>query len=331
MLMIAALIAALAFWVRYAGITCIITGGVLLLFSGNLSLKKKLLHLISFGTLGVLFTLVNLIRNSLVTGTYTGVRETALRSIVDNIADLGIVLREWFPLAASLPWLTIVLLVIVLLVAIGLIGYRIVQQQFFASFEMIIATFVVIYTSFMLVIASISRFETLSSRLMSPVYVPLLVLLGIIATKLLHNRHWLFRVVLSFFLLSTYGFAQYHHYTINRFNWEGIHTAGIPGYTEDQWTQSPMMAYLRWHAKEYLPVIFSNTNDAVYFLTGLNALSLPHKDVPGEIIRFRNNPSFYLVWFFYGENPDLIDREFIQQHFTLKASWQFEDGIIYRY
>ena len=107
--------------------------------------------------------------------------------------------------------------------------------------------------------------------------------------------------------------------------------AGIPGYTEDQWTQSPMMAYLRWHAKEYLPVIFSNTNDAVYFLTGLNALSLPHKDVPGEIIRFRNNPSFYLVWFFFGENPDLIDREFIQQHFTLKASWQFEDGIIYRY
>ena len=41
--------------------------------------------------------------------------------------------------------------------------------------------------------------------------------------------------------------------------------AGIPGYTEDQWTQSPMMAYLRWHANEYQPVIFSNANDAVYF------------------------------------------------------------------
>ncbi len=132
-------------------------------------------------------------------------------------------------------------------------------------------------------------------------------------------------------LLIIYGFEQYNHYTINAVTWEGVSVAGIPGYTENQWTKSPMIKFIKKDSTKIKPVIFSNADDAVFFLTGKTAFALPHKDIPSEISSFKINKSFFLIWFFNGQNDDLIDLEFINQYKKAKDAWQFKDGIIYRY
>ena len=181
----------------------------------------------------------------------------------------------------------------------------------------------------MLIVATISRFENLSGRLLSPLYIPMLLV----------GSSWLFgyikksirikRILLLILVLIVYAGFQYNHYQLNAEAWEGIKDAGIPGYTEDSWTQSPAIAFIKKNKTKYTGPVFANANDAVYFLTGVHAMPLPHKEIQQEIDAFLQYPSFYLVWFRDGENPDLIDLEFIKQHKTLVSVEEPEGGAVY--
>ena len=58
-------------------------------------------------------------------------------------------------------------------------------------------------------------------------------------------------------------------------------------------------------------------------------MPLPHKEIQPEIDAFLQYPSFYLVWFTDGENPDLINLTFIKQHKTLVSVEELEGGAVY--
>ncbi|MDD2792420.1 MAG: hypothetical protein PHD73_04520 [Sediminibacterium sp.] len=331
-LFIAAIIAAMVFVVRYAGITTIITGSLLILFNAQLHGKKKLQHLLVFGIPGISLASWNLIRNHWVSGTFTGVRQKATRTLTENLDRVGEVLRYWFPLPESVPVWTLVAGALILLIALSYVLYTLLQQQYFTGTEHIVALFVLIYAAFMLTISSVSRFESLSSRLLAPAYIPILLLLATGSVYLIQRKHLLVKTMALILVLGTYGYAQQHHYANNSYTWEGVSYAGIPGYTEDQWKKSALIAYMKNKEGEFTgTTIFSNSNDALFFLSGIRAFPLPHKDLPEEIRGFRQTKSFYLIWFFYGENPDLIGLEYIQQHYPIKASWQFKDGIIFSF
>ncbi|HJV20972.1 MAG TPA: hypothetical protein VJ552_13895 [Sediminibacterium sp.] len=330
-LLMAAIIVSLVFVVRYAGITCVMTGCLLILFNERLTGKMKLKHLLVFGTVGIALAAGNLVRNSLLSGTFTGVRQKATRTFTENLQDAGEVLRYWFPLPESVPAWTLVTGALILLIALLYVLYSVLQQQYFSGTEHIIALFVLIYTAFMLTISTVSRFETLSSRLLSPAYIPVILLLATGSVYLVQRKRQLPKMLILLLLLCTYGYAQYRHYSNNSYTWEGVSYAGIPGYTEDQWKKSPLIAHMKNKEKEFSGTIFSNANDALFFLSGIRAFPLPHKDIPEEIRAFRQNKSFFLVWFFNGENPDLVGLEYIQQHYPIKASWQFKDGIIFSF
>lgn len=331
-LIVAAIIAAIIFVVRYAGITTIMTGSLLILFNAQLRSKKKLQHLLVFGALGVSLAAWNLVRNHLVSGTFTGVRQKATRTFTENLDHVGEVLRYWFPLPESVPAWTLVAGALILLIALAYVLYSLLQQQYFTGTELIVGLFVLIYAAFMLTISSVSRFESLSSRLLAPAYVPILLLLATGSVYLVQRKHLLIKTLALFLVLGTYGYAQQHHYANNSYTWEGVSYAGIPGYTEDQWKKSPLIAHMKNKEAAFTgTTIFSNANDALFFLSGIRAYPLPHKDIPEEIRSFRQNKSFYLIWFFYGENPDLIGLEYIKQHYPIKASWQFKDGIIFSF
>lgn len=330
-LLMAAMVVSLVFVVRYAGITCIITGCLLILLNGRLTGKKKLQHLMVFGTVGIALAAWNLVRNNLISGTFTGVRQKATRTVAENLQDIGEVLRYWFPLPESVPAWTMVAGSLILLIALLFVLHSLLQQQYFSATEHSIALFILVYAAFMLTISSVSRFETLSSRLMAPVYIPILLLLAAGSVYLVRRNNRFLKIAITLLLLSTYGYTQYHHYNNNSHTWEGVSYAGMPGYTEDQWKKSPLIDHMRKRKALFSGPIFSNANDALFFLSGIKAFPLPHKDIPGEIRAFRQNKSFFLVWFFYGDNPDLIGLEYIQQHYPIKASWQFKDGIIFSF
>ncbi len=330
-LFLLACFAAIGFSVRYVGIVFVLTGGVLILFNPQLKFIQKLLHGLLMGFVGASLAIINLARNTMVSGTYTGVREKAQRGFGDNLQDIGAVISYWFPIPEAQQHLEVVVLILFLLMAFSLVVYHCIQAQYYHRYSTIIALFFLVYAFFMLITASISRFETLSSRLMSPIFIPIILLLAFFVNHLMRGKIKAVRIFIVLIFLGLYGYVLFHQYKLNRDTWEGVGFAGIPGYSEDQWTKSPMVAFIKKDLSKYQPPVFANANDALYYLTGINTVALPHKDIPKEIAQFKINQHFYLIWFFYGENNDLIDLAYILQQKKPIASWQFKDGIIYRF
>ncbi len=323
------LVTAIAFVTRYAGISLVATGCLLILFNGEVPVSKKIKHGLIFCFGSCSLAIINLLRNTLLEGHLTGVRERSLRSLYVNLRETGDTLSYWFPFLTGHEYLATWFFIIVLVSCTGLLLYYFLQQQFFTRYETIITAFFVVYALFILVVASISRFEDLTSRLLSPLYIPMILVLFF---RLIAWREkwtgWRRKTLLTGALLM-YGICIYGYYQQNAATWEGVRDAGIPGYTEDSWTKSPLISYIKTHKGSFKEPVYANANDAVYFLTGIPALALPHKEIKKEIDLFLQTPAFYLVWFTDGENPDLISLDFIRKFKKQVSMQNIEGGTLY--
>ena len=332
-LIAAAIITSLACVTRYAAITIIGTGIILLLLDKKLPLRRKIKDIVLFGLISPLLLIINLVRNYMVGGTMTGIREKSLASLSKNMHDTGVVFRDWLPFFNGhyngAAWLT--LFIVCFLVFIFLKQYFRNLQM--VTYENIAVSFALLYLSFMIIIASISRFETLDSRFLSPAFIPLLWSCSnwIVSSSQKINRgkkKWMVIGGTLIFLCFQYGQLAADYET-----WDGVKDAGIPGYTENQWKYSQTVLYIE---KDSLPfkkgyTIYSNAYDAVYFFTGRPGRFLPNKENKGKVQEFLNDPHCYMVWFDDGENPDLVGMKFITKVKKMKLVKQFDDGAIYAY
>lgn len=328
-LLTVSIIASLLFFVRFAGITALITGSIVILINQELVWKKKIQNVLIFNFIGFFLTTLNILYNQSVSGTLTGVRQKAIRSVMENLQDMEAVLAYWLPIPSSTPIWSITVGAILFCIALTIIVRGVMHQKNQLYAEYSVALFFIVYFLFMLIVSSISRFEPLNSRLLIPAYICILLLLAYTADYLLKRKNIAIKSSILLLLLSSYGFAQYHNYKHNSYTWEGVSYSGIPGYTDDYWKHSPMIKFMEEQPEMFNnKMIFSNAIDALYFLSNRIAFALPHKDIEKEIEIFKKNKSFYLIWFFNSESLDLIQIEQIKKFYPLKASWQFKDGII---
>lgn len=100
-LLVVAFVTALACVTRYAGVTVIGTGGMLLLFDSRLEVKKKIGHILLYGVVSCSLLAVNLFHNAAVTHTGTGPRYKSLTSLSENMHYFGTVMCDWFTLNPS--------------------------------------------------------------------------------------------------------------------------------------------------------------------------------------------------------------------------------------
>jgi hypothetical protein len=326
-----AIVAAYAFVTRFAGITLIATGIALILFDGSLLWLKKIKDLSLFFLISISLVLINLIRNHYASGTLSGVREKALRTVGDNLLDIGAVLGGWFPFIGEHSLIGSIVFCLLVAFAAFQIFYRILQQQFYSRSETVIYGYFLVYSVFIVAISSISRFEDLSSRLLSPMYIPMLWVATSWIPNFIQKRTKTLRMVLLCvvaFLLIAFFKNQYKQ---NAGNWEGIAYAGIPGYSEKQWKESPTILYINTHKDLMKGAIYSDAYDGLYYLTGVKSAPLPHKEIEKEKNKFLDNASLIVIWFNDGVNTDLIDLDYINTHKKLKATKTFEDGAVYFY
>lgn len=328
-LFLVASIVAIAFVTRYAGVTLLGTGFFLLLFNGELTTPKKIRHLAVFTLLSASLAVVNLVRNNYTAGHIAGIRQKAVRTLADNLNQAGITVSDWLPFLHGHENIAKWIFILVLFFAICLLVYFLLQQQFFTSYHTIVTCFFVVYALFMIIVASISRFEELTSRLLSPLYIPLLLITGSWIVPVVKRSFRAKKIISILLVLIVYVGFHYNHYRLNAEAWEGIKDAGIPGYSEDSWTQSPAVALVKKNKPLIKQPVYANANDAVYFLTGIHAIALPHKEIRQEIDALLKQPSFSLIWFIDGDNPDLVGLEFIRQHKKLVAMEEVEGGAIY--
>lgn len=347
-LLLIAVIAGLSCVTRYAGISIIAMGGLLMLCDGRLRWGlRKIGHMLLFGLVAILFPALNLYRNYRVTETLTGYREKAIRSLADNLHDVGSVFCDWLPFFNErYGWATIIALLFILLIT-GIFCYRLVRKKNFFSYDTIGIGYFVTYAFFILYTASVSRFQQLDSRLLSPLFIPWIWgstcwIPELLARKAEPRRTGdpdapakprlsPSRLALIAVFLAAAGCFLYGECTAFQFNWSGIKYAGIPGYTEDTWQKSATMAYIKAHKTELERegTIYSSATDGLWFLAGVPAELMPHIETQEDIDYMMKQDHFIVIWFDDSVNTDLIDVNYIRKHKQLVKELHFSDGAIY--
>ncbi len=333
-LLISALICATVCLTRYAGVFCLITGGVLIFFNDKPSWRKRIVHCFIFGSISLGPLLINIVRNRWVTGLATGIRpksEVGLSTILDYF---GGVLSDWL-LVARNPGLSIVLASGVLLLFAATIVRRKLRKTT-ESFEYVAAVLGLVYGGFLLVSYSITRYEPFTNRLLAPIFIPLLWTISCwIPGWLLAARRRMKWVAATAVLVAAAWFlnrqlaADWEYY-------DGVKDAGIPGYREDPFVESGIVQFLEKNQSLFNSdrPVYSNAGDAFYFVTGKPSFQLPFLDFPDQVQRYydrqRNHLTpDYLVWFQNEEDLQMPALDTILKHKEMVLLKQLPDGAVY--
>jgi hypothetical protein len=331
-LLLIAVIAGLSCVTRYAGISIVMMGGLLMLCDSRLKWgARKIGHLFLFGLVAILFPALNFYRNWRVTGTLTGYREKAIRSLGANLHDVGSVFCDWLPFFNErYAWAAVIAVLFILLIT-GIFLIRLLRKKNFFSYDTIGISYFVTYAFFILITASVSRFQQLDSRLLSPLFIPWLwgstCWIPVVTDRLPSRprKGW------TLALLLAGACFLYGECSAFQFNWSGIKYAGIPGYTEDTWQQSETMGYVKAHKSELERAgpIYSSATDGLWFLAQMQAELMPHMETQEDIDYLMRHDHFVVIWFDDSVNTDLIDVNFIRKYKVLVKEIHFNDGAIY--
>lgn len=331
-LLLIGVIAGLACVTRYAGVSVAALGGLLMLCDGRLRWgRRKIGHMALYGFVAALPLALNLYRNLRLTRTLTGYREPGITPFSDNLHSFGSVLCDWLPFFNERYAGATLVAVISLLLITGLFVFRLVRRRDFFSYDTIAIGFFIVYACFILFTATLSRFQPLDSRLLSPLYLPWLWGITCWIPAVIKGAPPRWKKWAGAVAVLAAGCFLWGEVETFRENWEGIHYAGIPGYTENQWKKSETMAYVRSHKDRFQApgTVYSNAFEGVWFLAGIKSDLIPHKDIPDDIRYMMKSKYFIIVWFNDSDNSDLIDMDYIKSQKPLDEQLDFNDGSIY--
>lgn len=330
-LLFTAVIAGIAAITRYAGITLIATGCFILLFAGNGSLKKRWISSILFGSISSSFLFINLFSNFLQSGYLTGKRLPADTSFLDNLSLYGKVLGSWLGFANSGLFFSVTLgIMVIFIIGIYLITAMIYQKNNIGIITFA-ESFLLIYILFILISSTFSNYDDINNRLLAPVTIPFFISIGaalkqsaLIQKKFVRLNSILVSIIA---LMALIGNLQTDATTL-----QNNHEAGIGGYSEDYWKESPILHFIKstsFADTASLP-IYSNDNAAIYYFTGKKMKTLPELTHKRELDLFLQTNALYVVWLNSGDNPDLIEQDEMSKIKKCIPIHSFADGTIYK-
>jgi hypothetical protein len=247
---------------------------------------------------------------------------------------MGTVLCDWFNMQEKYYYLALPIVLFILIAIICLFFYKVFAHKT-NTYEHIALTFTIIYALFMVVSATISRYQQLDSRLLSPLFIPLLwsctywvvkTIKKIRIDKVKRTVAWSVFTALILLLSCNELYADMDRYDDQK-------DYGVPGYTDDDWNRSPFVYFLKHNKAIYKPgvPIYTNADEAVYWASGVSSKPLPHLYFTLTINYFFTVKLYYLVWFNNYPNPELLDLKDILKRQKLVKLYQFKDGAIYEY
>ena len=326
-----AIITAIACITRYVGITIIGAGGLMLLLDNELPWwKKKVGHILFYGFISISLLVANLVMNSMATGLSTGTREPSITPFKDNLYYIGTVIVDWGAMSEKADPFAILIASVVLLALIAVLLWKASKGKI-NSYENIVIAFAIVYGLFILIWASIQRFERINSRLLTPMFIPLLIactcwvpdVLNLIKSKAKYVLAGVAVVLMVGFERATYQ-TDWQRY-------DDENDYGVPGYSDDDWNKSEFIVYLKQHKNIYKPgvPIFSDANEAVYLFTGMSSELIPHKFFSKDVQKFYAHKQFYLIWFDNLYNTELVNLPDIMKNKKLVKIGSAKEGEIY--
>ena len=180
-ILISGVFAGLACMTRYAGVTVILAGLAVVALKPAIPKARRL-------RLGVLFLLISasplagwLLRNYLTASSWTGPRGPSSSSILQNVGLFLDTVTVWFlPPQVPLVGRCLLLLILALVVAVlafGSVGSRRYRDRQSDASWVPFTLFLIIYIGFIIGAASLTSFDPINSRLLSPMFAPLVVVL----------------------------------------------------------------------------------------------------------------------------------------------------------
>lgn len=331
-LFVVAFIVAFSCVTRYAGIAYVGAVGALLLLDKNLLPKKKTLHIAVFGFLSISLLVLNLYRNWYTIGFLMGNREKGITPLADNISYFGSVIGNWLPFFPNQNTISFIVGCIVLLaLLIACFIYWMTNSKWHGSYENIATVFSLIYALFIVLSSTVSHYEKINDRLLSPLYIPLLISFTCRIPALIQlEKQKVIRytsIVVSVIIAIGFFYRQYQN---DKEFYEDVSTYGIPGFTDDSWTHSQTINFIQKNKSFFNPdyCIYSNAPEAIYFNCGLVGENLPNNKFPDDVNKFYTKDHYYIVWFNNKEETPLPLDE-IKKHKVLRPLVTFSDGAVY--
>ncbi|MFI5136793.1 MAG: hypothetical protein ACHQIM_03140 [Sphingobacteriales bacterium] len=314
-LLFVAIVAAISCITRYAGVTIIGAGGLMLLIDNELSLKKKIGHIMLFGAVSLSLLAGNLILNAHSTGLSTGTREPSITPLIKNMYYFGTVICDWGSLSKDIYPFAALFTFIVLLLPLAVLLWKAWHGRI-NNYENIVIAFAVVYGLFIVISASISRYERINSRLLSPMFIPLLLTCTSWAPDFLARMKSKLKYALTGVAVLLMLAFEYASYQTDWQRYDDENDYGVPGYSDDSWNKSEFVVYLKQHKNIFKPEVpvYTDANEAVYLFTGMSSVLLPHKFFKADVQKFYAKKSFYLIWFDNLYNTELIGLQDIEKN-----------------
>ena len=350
-LLLATAIAALSCLTRYVGDTVVFTGAILLLFAPGRSFLRRIRDIAFFGFVSVLPTVLWVVRNHRLTSTWTGERGASTLSLWESGSATMETLASWFLPVRYLPSPTLrtALGGATVLALVGLVAFA-VRREYRDSDRggravlldaMPLVVFVVIFAAQLVSTATVVAYCTIDDRLLSPVFIPLVLLLVYAADRvrsaLAHRtsaRAATAIVVCGLGLLLAFPLA----FTAKTTRY--CRTNGAGGYSMTVWHDSDLIARVRSDPPPGR--IVSNAPDAIYILAGRFADFSPRKhlyaspsstaydDLPAFVRSLSSGEDTYLVWFRGVDREYLYDLETLRRLLPMETVAELSHGTVYR-
>ncbi|HZQ07866.1 MAG TPA: hypothetical protein VFD70_14880 [Anaerolineae bacterium] len=324
---------------RYIGATLIATGALALLWMLRANRTRAFVSAGVFAVLSALPLVAWAIRNIIASGDPFGPRAASRYTLLENVALTMGTVANWF---VPDSWAWIFYMLGILLVGVWL-WTRFVQKAHYAQAPSLAPYifYVIIFVAFLVITSTITAYNRIGTRLLSPIYVPLLLVMLV-----LFNQVWeSLRVGFSKRLLNgaALGLVGLLFLFPVQTDWTTISRAraqGAGGYNTTQWRASETIHYVRTHRGELTDPIITNGPDVLYILADVNAISvLPkfqyasnERAYEADTLRgvYPPKPST-LVWLTNSERDDfLFTLPELQELTHLTLVTQLQDGAVYR-
>jgi hypothetical protein len=343
LLVLSSLSVALACLTRYIGVTLISTGIVSILVFGRDSLRAKIRHLVLFVSISALPVGMWLVRNYSLSGTFFGPRASSAYALSQNLRFMSGTFLHWY-----IPWrisehrFILMLLCATVGILAGLSTWRCSSKvKPFLSEIGPLLLLIIAYAGFLLVSSTIIAYDQIDNRLLSPVFVPLTLLLLILASKILTSvtRQWLSPTRANTLLAAAAVMCLLYPARATMSSIANAMSHG-EGYSGESWRSSQTIEYLRQNrALVSECVIYSNAPDAIYILADLTAKMSPKKgsynspelvqDVSSLRKSWPEQGNSCLVWFDNKFRDYLFTVDELQTVANMQLIMRTADGAVY--
>lgn len=328
---------------RYIGMVFIFTGiSIIFLYRRNRP-KTTLWHSLLFVSVSVLPIAVWAIRNHSISGTFFGPRGSSVLTLPQNLSlTLETILYWYIPRMISEPLSFQIILGLAMgfLAVLIIRGNRIKLRNIFSEMTPLLLL-IIPYTALLIITSSIYAYDKIGNRLLSPVYVPvtlLLLFLGYRVFKQLAEK-WLPRKSVNVLLVAVIALWMVYPALKTMVSIKGAIKHGI-GYSNESWRNSQTIGYIRQNNTTLSDsLVYSNGPDVLYIWTHLTSREIPTRPLADMHREINDSPSLknfwprkshsYLVWFNEIDRDYLFTVDELRTAAHIKQIIRLEDGAIY--